>query len=312
MSFDVSDSSARPTFVSLFTGAGGMDLGFIEAGFEPVFANDIDEHAVTTYNRAMKRLADDRTNVSTDHQAICGDLTEIDVDFTKISADYVIGGPPCQGFSVAGRMDPKDPRSRHVWNFMKVVQDVSPRGFVMENVKALAVSQRFKPVISELRNLAAERGYRTELFVLNASHYGVPQARERMFFIGSRDSPPASVAPWTKDNPPTVREALDALAPYGAPGNDRLCTAKVTPAKNPVLRRSPYAGMLFNGQGRPLDLDVPSPTLPASMGGNRTPIIDQQQLETGDKPWVVSYHERLMSGLPVSYTHLTLPTTPYV
>ena len=120
MSFDINDSSARPTFVSLFTGAGGMDLGFIAAGFEPVFANDIDEHAVTTYNRAMKRLAD-RTNISSDHQAICGDVTEIDVDFTKISADYVIGGPPCQGFSVAGRMDPKDPRSRQVWNFMKAV-----------------------------------------------------------------------------------------------------------------------------------------------------------------------------------------------
>jgi DNA (cytosine-5)-methyltransferase 1 len=72
--------------------------------------------------------------------------------------------------------------------------------------------------------------------------------------------------------------------------------AKVTPAKKPVLRRSPFAGMLFNGQGRPLNLDAPAPTLPASMGGNRTPIVDQHQLENGGECWVVGYHEHLWNG----------------
>jgi DNA (cytosine-5)-methyltransferase 1 len=72
-----------------------------------------------------------------------------------------------------------------------------------------------------------------------------------------------------------------------------MCPARVTTARKPVLRRSPYAGMLFNGQGRPLNLDAPAPTLPATMGGNRTPIIDQEQLDDGSDPWVVDYHHRL-------------------
>jgi len=100
----------------------------------------------------------------------------------------------------------------------------------------------------------------------------------------------------TAGSPRTVRDALQTLPRYGQPGNDSRCTARVTPAASPVLRRSPHAGMLFNGQGRPLDLDAPAPTLPASMGGNRTPIIDQAQLDSGGVPWVVGYHRHLRGG----------------
>jgi DNA (cytosine-5)-methyltransferase 1 len=117
-----------------------------------------------------------------------------------------------------------------------------------------------------------------------------------MFLIGVRDG--GSVDPWpvTLAEPPTVRSVLERLPGYGTPGNDTRCIAKVTPAKKPVLRRSPYAGMLFNGQGRPLNLDAPAPTLPASMGGNRTPIIDQEQLEGGGDSWVIGYHNHLWRG----------------
>ena len=296
MLFDAKQQGA--TFVSLYSGAGGMDLGFVDAGFSPVFANDIDPYAVETYNRTMKRLADERPNVSINHRALCGDIRELEVDFTQIQADLVIGGPPCQGFSVAGRMNPDDPRSRHVFDFMRVVELVRPQGFVMENVKALAVNRRWSGIREALRIRAQELGYQTELYVLNASHYGVPQARERMFFVGSKFGKPAAPTPTSFDNPPAVRSVLEDLPPHGEMGNDRICTAKVTPAKNPVLRKSPYAGMLFNGQGRPLDLDQPSSTLPASMGGNRTPIIDQEQLESDAEPWVPTYHARLMRGLP--------------
>jgi DNA (cytosine-5)-methyltransferase 1 len=87
------------------------------------------------------------------------------------------------------------------------------------------------------------------------------------------------------------------LPPYGEPGNDTGCVARVVPAKDPVLRPSAYQGaLLFNGSGRPLDLDGPSRTLPASMGGNATPIIDQLELDRGAEPWVVNYHRHLLSG----------------
>jgi len=115
-----------------------------------------------------------------------------------------------------------------------------------------------------------------------------------MFLIGTRDGivpRPIRSEKWL-----TVREALTALPAFGQPGNDSICKAIVTPAKKPVMRKSPYAGMLFNGQGRPMDLDAPALTLPASMGGNRTPIVDQASLEANAEPWVVGYHARLMSG----------------
>ena len=102
----------------------------------------------------------------------------------------VIGGPPCQGFSVAGHMDPDDPRSQHVWYFLAVVNRVQPQCFVMENVKSLAVNQRFADLVAELREAAETLGYRTTLCVLNASHFGVPQNRERMFLIGHRGVAP--------------------------------------------------------------------------------------------------------------------------
>ncbi len=87
-----------------------------------------------------------------------------------------------------------------------------------------------------------------------------------------------------------------SLGRAGAEGNNRICKAKVTAAAAPILRKSPYAGMLFNGQGRPLNLDGHSATLPASMGGNRTPIVDDYALYEGKRPWVEEYHETLMRG----------------
>ena len=74
------------------------------------------------------------------------------------------------------------------------------------------------------------------------------------------------------------------------------CNAKITLAKNPVLRKSPYAGMLVNGQGRPVNLASTVNTLTASMGGNKTPIIDENALRNGAKPWIEGYHERLVGG----------------
>jgi DNA (cytosine-5)-methyltransferase 1 len=139
-------------------------------------------------------------------------------------------------------------------------------------------------------------GYTTTLFLLNASHFEVPQARERMFLVGIRGRDPLAPIAVTANSPPSVRSALEALPEIGQSGNDGVCKAIITPAKQPVLRRSAFAGMLFNGQGRPLNLEVPALTLPASMGGNRTPIIDQQTLENGGEPWVVSYHRHLQAG----------------
>lgn len=274
----------RYTAVSLYSGAGGLDLGFCRAGFEIQWAIDSDGFAVETYKANLEP------------RAVCGDVLLTDPP-QGLQPDLVIGGPPCQGFSVAGRMDPGDPRSQHVEHFLDIVEALEPRGFVMENVKALGASPRWADVRKRLMDRAAQMGYRRELLILNALDYGVPQSRERMFLIGLRDEDPTRPANPSKDSPLTVREALDALPPVGSPGNDRICAARVVPARVPVMRPTAFKGsLLFNGSGRPLQLDGPAKTLPASMGGNATPIIDQDELEHGAEPWVVWYHERLRSG----------------
>ena len=130
-------STTRPGFVSLYSGAGGLDLGFMAAGFVPMFANDINPRAMDTHRAVTGMLGYSPV-------AVTGDLNEHLRDLPDPgSAAIVIGGPPCQGFSVAGHMDPADPRSRCVHDFLDVVDRLRPRAFVMENVKALAVNSRW-------------------------------------------------------------------------------------------------------------------------------------------------------------------------
>lgn len=278
------------TAVSLFCGAGGMDVGFSKAGFQTVWANDLDRNACDTYAANHGDIV---------HQ---GDLTEKLPQLKAYSGvDVVYGGPPCQGFSVAGKMDPNDPRSQLVFTFMKAVKIVRPRAFVCENVKALGLLEKWRPVREELVREAVKLGYHCSLVVLKAVDFGVPQARERMFLVGFREGAECPEQfnrnlNKTKRKAKTVREVVLPLGRAGTTSNSRICAAKVTIASTPVLRKSPYAGMLFNGQGRPLNPDGYASTLPASMGGNRTPIIDEAHLFDGEPSWVEEYHARLMKG----------------
>lgn len=274
----------KPSVLSLYSGAGGMDLGFHKAGFKNVFANDFDKDAVETFNALIPGKS-----------AIHADVRALDLDDFK-GVDVVIGGPPCQGFSVAGKMDAHDPRSQHVWEFLRVVAALAPKIFVMENVKSLGTNTRWKSLRENLINSAKALGYDVELWNLKASDYGVPQNRERMFLVGSRVG---KVSPPRKESKiRTSREALLSLPKFNTPGNDTLVTAKITLTSSPVLRKSAFAGMLFNGAGRPINLDRPSQTIPASIGGNKTPIVDQSWLDGGSNKWLIEYHDHLMSGGP--------------
>jgi DNA (cytosine-5)-methyltransferase 1 len=276
----------RPTALSLYSGAGGLDAGFRDANFDLRFANDNDRWAVETYKANLGG------------HAIYGDVLTTPLP-DDLRPTVVIGGPPCQGFSVIGRMDPKDERSVHVDYFLHVVDHYRPDAFVMENVKALGASPRWETLRkSLLRRAREELGYATEIYVLNATHYGVPQARERMFMIGVRDGEPVEPEAISEGNPPTVRSALSQLPRYGEKGNNTASPARVVPAAKPVMRPTPHKGsLLFNGSGRPLDLDSPAKTIPASMGGNATPIIDQDELDgTAEEPWVIEYHAHLLAG----------------
>lgn len=282
----MNSSKRKLQVASFYCGAGGLDHGFRRAGTETLLANDLDPLAVETF----------RSLNQTD-RAFAGDVHGIDLDEAQ-GADLVIGGPPCQGFSVAGKMDPDDPRSRHVWTFLSLVSKIKPAAFVMENVRNLAENRRWSDLRQGLEVSANSMGYSTRLLLLNAADFGVPQNRYRMFLLGvrGRGLTIPGIEATLKGDPTSVRKAFASLPSYGEEGNSTFCTAKITIAAKPVLRRSPYAGMLFNGAGRPLDLDRPSTTLAASMGGNRTPIIEQNLLDGDHKSWVRDYHAHLWDG----------------
>lgn len=284
------------TAVSLFSGAGGMDVGFTEGGFDILFANDIDKAACETFN------------LNHEIKSSCGDLRDFKTSLSQFKdVDLVFGGPPCQGFSVAGKMDPLDKRSELIWTFLEQVKSLDPKAFVCENVKSLAVNNRWRDVRDRLIETANGMGYATSLVVLNASHFGVPQARERMFLIGVKDNvnkvssqefgQAISKALNSRlQVPVTISELFRSLGPAGSENNNRTCSAIISYAKKPVLRRSPYAGMLFNGSGRPINPQKYALTLPASMGGNKTPIIDEEEIFLGKSSFVVNYHEELRKG----------------
>ena len=286
---------SNPTFISLYSGAGGLDMGFIAAGFTPVFSNEINRNAAATHKAMTETL-----HIS-DCVETCGDLAD-HMHEIPTEADLIIGGPPCQGFSVSGNMNPSDPRSRCVHDFMTVVETIKPKAFVMENVKSLATNSRWRQVRESIISRAENAGYRTAMAVLDSSRFGVPEKRERMILTGMLDdeafTPPQSAGDGRK--PMTVAEALADLPRIGRPGNSRVCKARIIPSKHPILRKSPYAGKLFNGLGRVMNPDAPAPTIPAAIGGNGTPIVDQQSMDDGSEPWVVGYHRSLMDGGPVA------------
>lgn len=279
--------------ISLFAGAGGMDVGAISAGFNIVTASELDKHACNTYRTNHPKTV-----------MIEGDMDCYMEEITSAKdIDLVIGGPPCQGFSVAGKMDVTDPRSKLVFSFCDVVERVQPKAFVMENVKSLGSLSKFQDVREEIFRRMERAGYQVTMNVLNAKDFGVPQSRERVFFIGvKKPYQPINMEHLEiyKKEAITLRNAIVHLGPAGSEKNKNVTKAKITLAEKPVLRKSPYAGMLFNGQGRPLNPDAWSSTLPASMGGNRTPIIDEAHLYDNKPSWVEQHHQKIMSGETVS------------
>lgn len=280
--------------VSLFSGAGGMDVGFENAGVQVIFANELMKEAAETYKANHPNgmmINDDINNI----------MDKLD-EFRGV--DLVFGGPPCQGFSVAGKMDPDDERSKLIMTFLDVVERVQPKAFVMENVKALGVLEKWESIRRNYLERARQLGYFCVPFILNAMEYGVSQKRERIFFIGMKENLDPffehhmkELIEQQKNEAPIIKDLLFPLGRAGTEQNPDTCTAKITFATHPIMRKSPYAGMYFNGQGRPINIDGYSNTLPASMGGNKTPFVDEEYLYgDAESDWVVDYHKGLLDG----------------
>lgn len=176
--------TAQPVAIDLFAGAGGFGLGFEMAGFSVPLSVEIDAWACDTlrYNRP------DMTVIQNDIRDFNTYLNVKEVCF--VQPDIVIGGPPCQGFSIAGpaQKDPKDPRNSLFIHFAQWINFLEPKAFVMENVKGLLSHKNAegRNVIEIIIETFEELGYFVEVWILNAAEYGIPQIRERIFIVGNR------------------------------------------------------------------------------------------------------------------------------
>lgn len=159
--------------ISLFSGAGGLDLGLIQAGHDVIWANDIDADAVATY----------RANIG--NHIIHSDIKEVDIH-TLPQTDVVVGGFPCQGFSQANLLrNLEDDRNQLYKFFYSVIEDKQPVFFIAENVRgilSLGGGTAVQTIVSDFE----KAGYRTTVNLVNMADYGVPQTRQRVFIIGQR------------------------------------------------------------------------------------------------------------------------------
>lgn len=159
--------------ISLFSGSGGLDLGFLETGkFDIILANDFNSHACETYAK----------NIG--NHIVCEDISKLhDIP----NADIIIGGPPCQGFSLANPARSfDDPRNQLFKEYARIIRQVQPKIFLMENVSGMVTMQKGK-VFELIKKELSNCGYRLYPELLNAKDFGVPQSRRRMIIIGVRN-----------------------------------------------------------------------------------------------------------------------------
>lgn len=200
---ETNDDNSAFRAVDLFSGCGGMSLGFMKAGFDVIEAFDNWDPAIKVYRKNFA------------HPIIKQDLSQV-VDTVKIvsplAPSLIFGGPPCQDFSTAGHQDETRGRAVLSVSFARIVTSVRPTWFVMENVATIRNSESFKYACS----LFKDAGYGLTSEVLNAAYCGVPQTRKRMFVIGGLDEQDGFLSRRLKDGlaekPMTIRDYLgDAL-----------------------------------------------------------------------------------------------------
>ena len=194
-------------YIDLFSGAGGMSLGFDQAGFNNIFSVDIEPSFCETYKTNFPK-----------HNLIQKDISKLSNEEIKSLIgnqiiDVIIGGPPCQGFSMAGNIGRKfidDSRNQLFREFARIVEIVQPSYFVMENVARLFTHNKGETK-KEIIELFKKMNYNVECKVVNTADFGIPQVRNRVLFIGNRISNNIVFPTKTVDKPISIKEAIDKL-----------------------------------------------------------------------------------------------------
>ena len=264
-------------FIDLFSGAGGLSLGLESAGLRCAAAVELNADACASF--AFRH-----------RDAKIHDCPIQELNFARYQGiPLMVGGPPCQPFSAGGNGLASSDARDMIPEFVRAVSEARPTVFLMENVPGLVGPTHRSYLAQSLAKLSA-LGYRVSFDVMNAAEYGIPQKRRRLIVVGLRDDQAEFSFPRPSHGPRgrkpffSAGAALSRVKTLQAPNE-----SKVTYAKQPDLRPSPYDGHLFNGGGRAIDLDAPSHTILASAGGNKTHFLDLAEEVPG-------YHKHLMLG----------------
>lgn len=169
--------SKRSTFIEVCSGAGGLSTGFIKAGAIPLLLNDTDKYCVQTLKATHPQIPVKE-----------GSMVDIDLtQYKNLNVDILMGGVPCQSFSQAGKRNGiNDERGQLILHFIKMIDKLNPRVFLIENVKGLTTHNKGDTLKHILNEISKLKKYNTSWRVLNANDYNVPQNRERLFIVGIR------------------------------------------------------------------------------------------------------------------------------
>jgi len=233
----------RPTYIDLFSGSGGFSLGFDNTGFDNIFSLDNEKSFCNTYRKNFPK-----------HLLIEKDIIKFKrEDIKKIigdrKVDVIIGGPPCQGFSIAGSIGRRfidDSRNHLFKEFIRIVDIAKPNFFIMENVARLYIHDNGKTrneIISKFKKI----GYYVECKILNSGDYGVPQIRKRVIFIGSRITKKISFPDIKVINYKTVKEALSGLPVLKSGQKSKIPNHIAMKHTNQMLEKMKF---VLNGGGR--------------------------------------------------------------
>ncbi|AZA73767.1 DNA cytosine methyltransferase [Chryseobacterium indoltheticum] len=250
--------------VSFFAGAGGLDLGFEQAGFDVVWANEYDKDIWATYEKNHTHTILDKrsiVNIPSDEVPDC---------------DGIIGGPPCQSWSEAGsKKGIADKRGQLFYEFMRILADKKPKFFLAENVSGMLLPAH-KEALENIKQMFTEIGYELSFELLNVSDYGVPQDRKRVFFIGYRkDLKRKFVFPkgTTNENKVTLEMAIGDLKNSALPAKEGNFTNGI---KCKVLNHEYMIGgfsSIYMSRNRVRSWDEVSFTIQA--GGRHAPLHPQ-------------------------------------
>ncbi len=276
-----------PTYVDLFSGAGGFSLGFDMAGFENLFSVEYDHEICETYRYNFPG-----------HNLLECDITSLSAKKVRElvkskNVDVVIGGPPCQGFSMAGnigRLFIDDPRNQLFKEFVRIVEIIKPSCFVMENVARL-YSRLNGDTREEIIRCFENLGYVVEARIVNASDYGVPQNRSRVLFIGKLTTNfMLQVVFPTKISGPvkTIKDAIDHYPPLKSGESSNIPNHEAMVHSEQMLKKMSFVS---DGGGRQ---DIPEELRPQKGDARKYIRYDSTKPSiciTGDMRKVFHYNQ---------------------